>query len=227
MVRACAASAEFGWTRDGRQGRRSPLNPWLGQAERRATVGKTRSCPHCRATILESAAVCPACKPSPPVREPARGGTAVRPRARLRSRCRVNSRAMRRRNPGEYHVVVVIRDAGGAELARKVIGVGGLAPGEERKVELSASRSSTRCRAHDAQGSSELHHFTVRIPPGPDAAGAALRFYNDVLGLESRTTFQLGPSGRRLPHQRGPPRPGSPGAGPGNSEGRLRPGSST
>jgi len=31
----------------------------------------------------------------------------------------------------------------------------------------------------------ELHHFTVRIPPGPDAAGAALRFYNDVLGLES------------------------------------------
>jgi class 3 adenylate cyclase len=31
----------------------------------------------------------------------------------------------------------------------------------------------------------ELHHFTVRIPPGPDATGAALRFYNDVLGLES------------------------------------------
>jgi class 3 adenylate cyclase len=31
----------------------------------------------------------------------------------------------------------------------------------------------------------ELHHFSVRIPPGPDAAGAALRFYNDVLGLPS------------------------------------------
>jgi class 3 adenylate cyclase len=31
----------------------------------------------------------------------------------------------------------------------------------------------------------ELHHFAVRIQPGPDAAGAALRFYNDVLGLES------------------------------------------
>ena len=31
----------------------------------------------------------------------------------------------------------------------------------------------------------ELHHFAVRIPPGPDAAGACLRFYNDVLGLES------------------------------------------
>jgi class 3 adenylate cyclase len=31
----------------------------------------------------------------------------------------------------------------------------------------------------------ELHHCAVRIPPGPDAAGAALRFYNDVIGLES------------------------------------------
>jgi class 3 adenylate cyclase len=31
----------------------------------------------------------------------------------------------------------------------------------------------------------ELHHFAVRIAPGPDAAGTALRFYNDVLGLES------------------------------------------
>jgi class 3 adenylate cyclase len=31
----------------------------------------------------------------------------------------------------------------------------------------------------------ELHHFAVRIAPGPDAAATALRFYNDVLGLES------------------------------------------
>jgi hypothetical protein len=38
--------------------------------------------------------------------------------------------------PGEYHVVIVIRDAAGTELARKVVGVGGLAPGEERKVDL-------------------------------------------------------------------------------------------
>jgi len=33
-------------------------------------------------------------------------------------------------------VVVVIRDAKGTELARKVIGVGGLAPGDERSVDL-------------------------------------------------------------------------------------------
>ena len=39
-------------------------------------------------------------------------------------------------DPREYAVVVVIRDAKGAELARKVIGVGGLAAGDERQVEL-------------------------------------------------------------------------------------------
>lgn len=30
----------------------------------------------------------------------------------------------------------------------------------------------------------ELHHLAVRIPAGPDAAGATLRFYAEVLGLE-------------------------------------------
>jgi class 3 adenylate cyclase len=30
----------------------------------------------------------------------------------------------------------------------------------------------------------ELHHFAVRVAPGPDASGAALRFYAEVLGLE-------------------------------------------
>jgi len=102
--------------------------------ERRATVGKTRSCPHCRATILESAAVCPACRHH--LRFESRRGEEPRPASQVA--LKVSGEFARTGSgPGEYHVVVVIRDAGGAELARKVIGVGGLAPGEERKVELS------------------------------------------------------------------------------------------
>ena len=102
--------------------------------ERRATVGKTRSCPHCRATILESAAVCPACRHH--LRFENRRGEESRPASQVA--LKVSGEFARTGSgPGEYHVVVVIRDAGGAELARKVIGVGGLAPGEERKVELS------------------------------------------------------------------------------------------
>ncbi len=103
--------------------------------ERRATVGKTRSCPHCRATILESAAVCPACKHH--LRFENRRGEEHRPASQVALKVSGEFARTTASGPGEYHVVVVIRDAGGAELARKVIGVGGLAPGEERKVELS------------------------------------------------------------------------------------------
>lgn len=102
--------------------------------ERRAAVGKTRSCPHCRATILESAAVCPACRHH--LRFESRRGE--QPQAASQVALKVSGQFAREAaaGPGEYHVVVVIRDAGGTELARKVVGVGGLAPGEERKVDL-------------------------------------------------------------------------------------------
>jgi len=103
--------------------------------ERRATVGKTRSCPHCRATILESAAVCPACRHH--LRFESRRGEEPRPASQVALKVSGEFARTTASGPGEYHVVVVIRDSGGAELARKVIGVGGLAPGEERKVELS------------------------------------------------------------------------------------------
>ena len=39
--------------------------------------------------------------------------------------------------PWEYSVVVVIRDGRGEEVARKVVGVGALEPGEQRSVSLS------------------------------------------------------------------------------------------
>ena len=103
--------------------------------ERRTVVGKTRSCPHCRATILESSAVCPACRHH--LRFESRRGEEPRPASEVALKVSGQFARAAAAGPGEYHVVVVIRDAGGAELARKVIGVGGLAPGEERKVDLS------------------------------------------------------------------------------------------
>jgi hypothetical protein len=102
--------------------------------DRRATVGKTRSCPHCRATILESASVCPACRHH--LRFESRRGEQAAPASQVALKVSGEFARKAASGPGEYHVVVVIRDAGGAELARKVIGVGGLAPGEERKVDL-------------------------------------------------------------------------------------------
>jgi len=104
--------------------------------ERRAAVGKTRTCPHCRATILESAAVCPACRHH--LRFENRKGGVQQPQAASQVALKVSGQFARdaASGPGEYHVVVVIRDAGGTEIARKVVGVGGLAPGEERRIDL-------------------------------------------------------------------------------------------
>ena len=103
--------------------------------ERRVTVGKTRSCPHCRATILESASVCPACRHH--LRFENRRGEQPEQASQVALKVSGQFARASTSGPGEYHVVVVIRDAAGAELARKVVGVGGLAPGEERKVDLS------------------------------------------------------------------------------------------
>jgi hypothetical protein len=99
-----------------------------------AALGKTRSCPHCRATILESAAVCPACRHHLRVEKRKDG----QPEQAGQVALKVSGQFSRSTadGPGEYSVVVVIRDAKGAELARKVIGVGGLAAGDERLVDL-------------------------------------------------------------------------------------------
>ncbi len=109
-------------------------------SRRTAAAGRTRSCPHCRATILESAAVCPACQHH--LRFGTQAGTATAPAGQVALRVAGQFRRDVADGTGEYSVVVVIRDADGTELARRVIGVGGLAPGEERAVELSVELSA-------------------------------------------------------------------------------------
>jgi uncharacterized protein YbaR (Trm112 family) len=98
--------------------------------------GATRTCPHCRATVLESATVCPACKhhlrfdrtrdssrkvSAPPVQALRVEGTIEHP------------------NVGEsweYSVFVSIRNERGEEIARHVAGVGAMNPREKRSFTL-------------------------------------------------------------------------------------------
>lgn len=101
-------------------------------AARPPVAGRTRACPHCKATILESAAVCPACRHH--LRFNA-GQTSVAP---AESVFRVegafeNSHATH----CEYAVVVAVCDERGAEIARKVVSVGALGPGERRACVVS------------------------------------------------------------------------------------------
>jgi hypothetical protein len=100
-------------------------------AVRQGVAGATRNCPHCKATILDSASVCPACRghlrfgadaARQPVEVPLRvEGTIQQPRD----------------GASEYSVVLSIRNERGEEVTRQVVGVGALKPEERRSFTLS------------------------------------------------------------------------------------------
>lgn len=103
---------------------------------REASPGATRTCPHCRATILESATVCPGCRHhlrfDPTAQTAARASPAVTP-------LRVDGE-IPHPPPGEvweYSVVITIRNEKGADVTRHVVGVGALSPSESRSFSLS------------------------------------------------------------------------------------------
>ncbi len=98
-------------------------------------AGKTRSCPHCKATILDSASICPACQhhlrfdPGAERRaEPS--SVPLKVEGKIRHPQAAGS-------PWEYSVVLAIRNDRGEEVTRKVVGVGALQPSEECTFTLS------------------------------------------------------------------------------------------
>lgn len=105
---------------------------------RPGAAGRTRTCPHCRATILESAAVCPACRHHlrfDPANKASKTGKPAAGEVALGIEGSFSHPAVG--EPWEYSVVVVIRDGKGQEVDRKVVGVGSLSPGDQRFVSLS------------------------------------------------------------------------------------------
>jgi hypothetical protein len=101
-----------------------------------ALTGKTRICPHCKSTILESASVCPACQHH----------LRFDPKAVAERRAQATFSALRVegafRHPAEggaweYSVVVSVRNDRGEEVARQVVGVGALNANEGRTVMVS------------------------------------------------------------------------------------------
>jgi hypothetical protein len=102
---------------------------------RSATPGKSRLCPHCKATILESASVCPGCRHHLRFDSVDAARRAVPSSSPLRVEGTIRHPAD---GPAwEYSVVLVIRDNAGVEVTRQVVGVGALQPAEQRSFSLS------------------------------------------------------------------------------------------
>jgi hypothetical protein len=94
---------------------------------RKTPAGATRTCPHCRAVILASAAVCPSCRKHLRFAPGAEAQPTFSP-------LRVEG-TVRHPNVGEaweYSVVISIRNDKGEEVGRQIVGVGALQPGEGR-----------------------------------------------------------------------------------------------
>ncbi|MBL0172940.1 MAG: hypothetical protein IPP90_19985 [Gemmatimonadaceae bacterium] len=103
---------------------------------RRSPIGASRSCPHCRQTILESASVCPACRKH--LRFEATKDEVVRAGLRevaLRVEGTVEHAADM--TPWEYSVLISVTDERGVEVARHVVSVGALLGGSKRSFAVS------------------------------------------------------------------------------------------
>lgn len=97
---------------------------------RRTTAGATRTCPHCRTVILQSASVCPNCRKHLRFDSGPSGATAVASFSPLRVEGSI--RHPDAGEPWEYSVLISIKNERGDEVARQVVGVGALGPGEKR-----------------------------------------------------------------------------------------------
>ena len=101
---------------------------------RQSAPGTTRTCPHCRATILDSATICPACKKYLRF-DPGAVARAVPSLTPLKVEGTIRHPASNN-EAWEYSVVVSIKNEKGEEVARHVVGVGALQPSEARTFTL-------------------------------------------------------------------------------------------
>jgi hypothetical protein len=130
---------------------------------RPVSPGKTRTCPHCKAVILESASVCPGCQ------HHLRFGSDAAQKVEVRNALHIEGRIKHPPNeePWEYSVVVYVRNERGEEVARHVINVGALAHTEERTISLAVDVMPPRPVVPVQKAAVAPPVAASRPPPGP------------------------------------------------------------
>jgi len=106
----------------------------MNVASRPVTTGKTRTCPHCKAVILESLSICPGCLhhlrfDQEAAKRQVAANTALRVEGVIRHPPLEEA--------WEYFVVIAVRNDKGEEVSRQVVNVGSLQPAEKRTFSLS------------------------------------------------------------------------------------------
>lgn len=104
--------------------------------------GATRTCPHCRTTVLERAVRCPQCQKHLKV-DPDASSSLSAPESPFRVEGTICPPLG---ETWEYNLLVVIKDEQGNEVSRKLVDVGAIAPGVMRTFALSVDISPVRNR---------------------------------------------------------------------------------
>jgi uncharacterized protein YbaR (Trm112 family) len=114
----------------------------IGTARPLNAAGATRTCPHCRATILESAVVCPGCKHHLRFDKDARPGAAAATKTAWQIEGTLDAERMDAAS--EYGILVVVRNERNEEIARQIVNVGALQGAERRTFTLSIEMSEPK-----------------------------------------------------------------------------------
>jgi hypothetical protein len=133
----------------------------MNVASRPVTPGKTRTCPHCKATILESLSICPGC-----LHHLRFDQEAAKRQVAATSALRVEGviRHPPLEEPWEYFVVISVRNDRGEEVTRQVVSVGALQSTEKRTFTLSVDMMPPQPPATNGNGHQRPATTAPRAP---------------------------------------------------------------
>jgi hypothetical protein len=139
----------------------------MSVASRPVSTGKTRTCPHCKATILESLSICPGCMHH--LRfdsEAAKRQVAAAPALRVEGIIRHPPLEP----PLEYFVIIAIRNDRGEEVTRQVVNVGALQAAEKRTFTLSVEVLPPQAPVPPQKSNASTGTFKAPTAPQPSPA---------------------------------------------------------
>ena len=130
-------------------------------------VGEAWKCPHCGQRILRSAVTCPACQ------RRLRFDAAAQTQSAAGASFPLHIEGTIHHSPAEkaweYSVIVQVRDEQGAVLARHVVGVGAIEPGDTRtftlQVEMRAPEESAHAAGSSRPPAVERAKPAITVPP--------------------------------------------------------------
>ena len=137
----------------------------MSVASRPSPTGKTRSCPHCKAVILESLSICPGC-----MHHLRFDSEAAKRQVAATSALKVEGiiRHPPVEEAWEYYITLSIRNDRGEEIDRQVVNVGALQGAEKRTFTLSVE-------VLPPHGPAEEPASQLAAAPAPKPAAAAAK----------------------------------------------------